>query len=86
MPHLEFFMFHPVAYKWTLFGINAASLLVFGFFCIRWVIFGLWPVAILSGIIALKMGQSTYLKLKTWKVKSDINFYDLLFREYNLIK
>ena len=76
-----FIFFHPLGYKYFLFGVNLIGSIYFSlaatyFFLKDNVFFG-----IVFLILTIFMVKGTYVKARTWKVKSDITFYDVLMRE-----
>lgn len=83
MPIFQFVIFHKLGYKYFLFLTNAVGVITFGVLGVWWLLY--WELeflALIPLIVAIRMAWSTIQKVRTWKVKSDITFYDLFFREY----
>ena len=81
MSNRDFLLFHPIAYKYMLFGICSLGTLLFLSLAI-WAFIRDNPfIVIFSVLIAFRLAWATIAKIRTWKVRSNINFYDILFRE-----
>ena len=76
-----FFFFHPLGYKYFLFGVNLVGSIFFTTGAVILFIKESVFIGVFLAIVAIFMVKATILKIKSWKVTSHITFYDLLMRE-----
>jgi len=81
MRQTDFFLFHPLGYKWFIFGISSLGSINFIFLSWYFFIKGLPFLLLFTVPIAVRLAWATYLKLKTWNTPNLTTWYELVFKE-----